>query len=163
MHAPCGEAAAVLYIWVPLDRTIFIFLRKNFWISDRRIPQGLYGGKTLDSRLAVQVAEQQGRYLARLLNKMAAHDHSKASAAPDPSSEPGFQYMHLGSMASIGRNSAVLEFGQSRNRFTLLSGFQAWVAWRSAYLTRLGSLKKRIEVAVNWTLTLVFGRDTSRW
>lgn len=107
----------------------------------------------------MQVAEQQGRYLGRLMNKMAADKYGTV----DPSLMPGFQYMHFGSMASIGRHSAVLEFGQTHNRFTLLSGFQAWVAWRSAYLTRLGSLKKRIEVAVDWTLTLLFGRDTSRW
>jgi NADH:ubiquinone reductase (non-electrogenic) len=107
----------------------------------------------------MQVAEQQGRYLARLLNKVAADVEGRTQ----PSAEPGFRYMHLGSMASIGRHSAVLEFGQSHSRFTLWSGFQAWVAWRSAYLTRLGSLKKRIEVAVDWTLTLLFGRDTSRW
>lgn len=108
---------------------------------------------------ASQVAEQQGRYLAKLLNKLAADESGKVC----PSTEPGFRYMHLGSMASIGRHSAVLEFGQSHSRFTLFSGFQAWVAWRSAYLTRLGSLKKRIEVAVDWTMTILFGRDTSRW
>ncbi len=33
---------------------------------------------------------------------------------------------------------------------------------RAAYLTRLGSMQKRILVAVNWALTLVFGRDLSR-
>lgn len=108
---------------------------------------------------ALQVAEQQGRYLARILNKVAADETRQTQ----PSTEPTFQYKHLGSMASIGRHSAVLEFGQSHSKFTLFSGFQAWVAWRSAYLTRLGSLKKRIEVAVDWTLTLLFGRDTSRW
>lgn len=104
------------------------------------------------------MAEQQGRYLAKLLNKLAADGKSV-----NISTEPAFAYWHLGSMASIGRHSAVLEFGKSHSKFTLLRGFQAWVAWRSAYLTRLGSFKKRIEVAVDWTLTLLFGRDTSRW
>lgn len=124
--------------------------------SASRLTIEVLGGERLG---AMQVAEQQGRYLAKLLNKVAADEDGKI----DPSSEKGFQYMHLGSMASIGRHSAVLEFGESKNRFTSFSGFHAWVAWRSAYLTRLGSLKKRIEVAVNWTLTLMFGRDTSRW
>ena len=33
----------------------------------------------------------------------------------------------------------------------------------SAYLTRLGTLKHRAYVAGDWTLTLLFGRDISRW
>ena len=69
-------------------------------------------------------------------------------------------------MASIGHKSAVLEVGESgakRSRFSMLEGLGAWFAWRSAYLTRLGNFRKRIEVAGNWTLTLLFGRDTSRW
>jgi NADH:ubiquinone reductase (non-electrogenic) len=43
------------------------------------------------------------------------------------------------------------------------AGFTSWIAWRSAYLTRLGTLKARLYVMTNWTLTLMFGRDISRW
>ena len=45
----------------------------------------------------------------------------------------------------------------------VLTGFTSWLAWRSAYLTKLGTLKHRMYVAGDWTLTLLFGRDTSRW
>ena len=44
-----------------------------------------------------------------------------------------------------------------------MAGFTSWVAWRSAYLTRLGSISKRLAVAFDWTTTLLFGRDLSRW
>ena len=44
-----------------------------------------------------------------------------------------------------------------------MTGFTSWLAWRSAYLTKLGTLKHRMYVAGDWTLTLLFGRDTSRW
>lgn len=44
-----------------------------------------------------------------------------------------------------------------------VAGFASWIAWRSAYLTRLGSIPKRLTVAFDWTLTLLFGRDMSRW
>ena len=44
--------------------------------------------------IVVQVAEQQGRYLARVLNAQAGQLEA-AEAQP-------FQYRHLGSMASIG-------------------------------------------------------------
>lgn len=108
----------------------------------------------------VQVAEQQGKYLAAVLNKQAKA--GELSAVAIARSAP-FAYRHLGSMASIGKHDAVIEVGRSHSRWSMLHGLSAWFAWRSAYLTRLGSWKKRIETAVNWSLTLVFGRDTSRW
>jgi NADH:ubiquinone reductase (non-electrogenic) len=111
----------------------------------------------------MQVAEQQGKYLAAVLNKHAAEgDLSSASIAR----HKPFKYRHLGSMANIGHHSAVMELGESapkRSSFSMFEGLGAWFAWRSAYLTRLGSFRKRIETAGNWTLTLLFGRDTSRW
>ena len=110
-----------------------------------------------------QVAEQQGKYLAAVLNK---HAEEKDLASASIARHAPFAYRHLGSMASIGHKSAVLEVGESgakRSRFSMLEGLGAWFAWRSAYLTRLGNFRKRIEVAGNWTLTLLFGRDTSRW
>lgn len=105
-----------------------------------------------------QVAEQQGKYLARCLNAAAA----RAPGAPDDS--PAFTYKPLGSMASLGGHSAILELGSSSSPSSFSwAGFGSWVAWRSAYLTRLGTLKARLYVATNWTLTLLFGRDTSHW
>lgn len=41
-----------------------------------------------------QVAEQQGKYLARVLNTSAAQ--------LDPAEPAPFQYRHMGSMASLG-------------------------------------------------------------
>lgn len=105
-----------------------------------------------------QVADQQGMYLAARLNE--------TLGVAEPAQPEPFQYKHLGSMASVGGKSAVLEIaGRSGDGHPLLSwgGFSSWVAWRSAYLTRLGTWKHRLYVACNWTLTLVFGRDISRW
>ena len=39
----------------------------------------------------------------------------------------------------------------------------AGIPSRSAYLTRLGNLRNRIYVALNWLTTLAFGRDLSKW
>ena len=33
----------------------------------------------------------------------------------------------------------------------------------SAYLTRLGNMRNRLYVMMNWTMSLIFGRDVSRW
>ncbi|GMH42376.1 hypothetical protein BSKO_10295 [Bryopsis sp. KO-2023] len=98
-----------------------------------------------------QVAEQQGKYLAKMLNKEA-----KTGDPPIP-----FKYRHLGSMATVGDASAVLELGNPSK--LSMKGFSSWIAWRSAYLTRLGSWRNRFYVAFNWTLSLILGRDLSRW
>jgi hypothetical protein len=151
-----------------------------------------------------QVAEQQGRYLAKLLN----------ARVNEPGFAPAFVYRSLGAMATTGGASvsaqvfffhvglalfpsrrvpspfsflfffshstvcafflqlkctsskqAVLELYPSNPKRGRLSfhGFLSWVAWRSAYLTRLGNFRNRLYVAVNWATTLVMGRDLSRW
>ncbi len=63
-----------------------------------------------------------------------------------------------------GRGSAVLELGDHKKGKGLsLTGFKSWVAWRSAYLTRLGNFRNRLYVMVDWTTALLFGRDVSAW
>jgi len=42
-------------------------------------------------------------------------------------------------------------------------GITSWFLWRSAYLTRLGSWRLRLQVPLDWLKTLMFGRDTSRF
>ena len=101
------------------------------------------------------MAEQQGKYLAKVLN-----DEAKNLTREAP---PDFVYRHLGSMATVGGASAILELGAGDSRRLSVAGFLSWVAWRSAYLTRLGSIRNRIIVAFDWTMTLLFGRDMSRW
>ncbi|KAF8061375.1 NDA1 [Scenedesmus sp. PABB004] len=130
-----------------------------------------------------QVAEQQGKYLAAVLNGEARNlNPTQVCAARAPAAggqgaaaaafelKP-FRYKQLGSMATVGGTNAVLQFGggSGDGTFTLagrrlsVAGFISWVAWRSAYLTRLGTLRARMQVAFDWTVTILFGRDLSRW
>jgi NADH:ubiquinone reductase (non-electrogenic) len=46
-------------------------------------------------------------------------------------------------MATVGGTSAILELGSGSSKRLSVAGFASWVAWRSAYLTRLGSLRNR--------------------
>ncbi|XP_011027932.1 PREDICTED: internal alternative NAD(P)H-ubiquinone oxidoreductase A1, mitochondrial-like isoform X2 [Populus euphratica] len=110
-----------------------------------------------------QVAERQGKFLVKLLNKIGKKDGGKAFSATDiPLGDP-FVYKHLGSMASVGRYKALVDLRQSKDaKGVSLAGFVSWLIWRSAYLTRVVSWRNRFYVAVNWATTLVFGRDTSR-
>lgn len=110
-----------------------------------------------------QVAERQGKFLVKLLNKIGKKDGGKAFSAKDiPLGDP-FVYKHLGSMASVGRYKALVDLRQSKDaKGVSLAGFVSWLIWRSAYLTRVISWRNRFYVAVNWATTLVFGRDNSR-
>ncbi|KAK9843007.1 hypothetical protein WJX74_005543 [Apatococcus lobatus] len=103
-----------------------------------------------------QVAEQQGKYLARVLNaKAKGGQPSAAQLSP-------FRYRHMGSMATTGGGSAVIDLGKGKSHLTF-TGIKSYLAWRSAYLTKLGSWRNRFFTAGNWFMTTLFGRDVSRW
>lgn len=76
-----------------------------------------------------------------------------------------FEYHHGGSLAFIGGFSAVSDFTQGSAIAPLygakLKGWVSFAVWRSAYLTKQGSWRNRMQVPVDWTRTLLFGRDTT--
>jgi NADH dehydrogenase len=91
------------------------------------------------------VAKQQGAYVARLI---------KARIAGKPT--PEFRYSDFGSMATIGRKSAVVEIGRFR-----LTGFVAWLIWSVAHVYFLIGFRNRLAVALNWGWNYVtFQRGT---
>jgi NADH:ubiquinone reductase (H+-translocating) len=68
-----------------------------------------------------------------------------------------FRFKTIGQLASIGRREGVASiFGIN------LSGFLAWWMWRTIYLSKLPRLEKKLRVALDWTLDLVFSRDLCR-
>eukprot|EP00760_Papus_ankaliazontas_P033105 PhM_4_TR617/c0_g1_i1/m.74103/K17871/ndh1; NADH:ubiquinone reductase (non-electrogenic) len=97
------------------------------------------------------VASRQGKYLSRTLNKMV----NDVTLSPD--NMPPFHYKHLGSMATLGHHTALVEFHKP-GRFDI-RGIRAWLTWRSAYFTMLGNLRSRLYVLVNWCGSALFGRD----
>lgn len=66
-----------------------------------------------------------------------------------------FRYRSLGMMAALGGRRAVAELPGHR----VLTGFLAWFLWRTYYLARLPGLDRRVRVALDWTLELLFPRD----
>lgn len=68
-----------------------------------------------------------------------------------------FHYDALGMMASLGAHKAVAQLPGNR----VLTGFLAWFLWRSYYLMRLPGLERKLRVAFDWTLELLFARDIS--
>jgi NADH dehydrogenase len=84
-----------------------------------------------------QVAIQSGHHVARLIEREVLDDG-------DPT-EP-FAYRDKGSMATIGRRSAVAELGHGLR----LTGTPAWLAWLGLHLVYLMGFRNRISVFVNW-------------
>jgi NADH dehydrogenase len=65
-----------------------------------------------------------------------------------------FRFRTIGQLAAIGRRTGVARiFGIK------FSGFLAWWLWRTIYLSKLPRLDKKIRVALDWTLDLVFPKD----
>ena len=65
-----------------------------------------------------------------------------------------FAFSGLGQLASLGRRSAVAQvLGVN------VSGFLAWLLWRTVYLMKLPGLDRKLRVATDWTLDLVLRQD----
>jgi NADH:ubiquinone reductase (non-electrogenic) len=92
-----------------------------------------------------QVAQQEGFYLARFFN------------AGLKNYKP-FKFRNLGMLAYIGDHKALADLPKFKG-----TGFKTFVFWRSAYLTKLVSLKNKILVVFDWTKTFLFGRDVSNF
>jgi NADH:ubiquinone reductase (H+-translocating) len=65
-----------------------------------------------------------------------------------------FSFRTIGLLASIGRR-----MGVARVLGFNFSGFFAWWMWRTVYLSKLPGLDKKIRVAFDWTLDLLFPKD----
>lgn len=95
-----------------------------------------------------QVATQQAKYLAKEFNKADDKMHVRKP----------FQFNNMGMMANLGGLGAVIK-APVINRLT---GFLAWVSWRSAYWSMQLSIRNRFMLATDWLGTSVFGRDLMR-
>src|SRR6185312_2334134 len=79
-------------------------------------------------------AKQMGRHAARaILAALAGR-----SAAP-------FRYRDYGSLATIGRSAAVVDFGRIR-----LTGLLAWWVWLTAHIFFLIGFRNRLVVLIDW-------------
>jgi NADH dehydrogenase len=93
-----------------------------------------------------QVAMQQGAHVARLIERRL---HGKGL--------PAFRYKDKGSMATIGRNAAVVDLGWIR-----IGGFLAWLAWLFIHLMSLVQFQSRVLVLFQWGWNYVTRDRSSR-
>lgn len=65
-----------------------------------------------------------------------------------------FSFSTIGQLAAIGRRTGVANI-----KGIHFSGFIAWWLWRTIYLSKLPRFEKKLRVALDWTLDLLFSKD----
>jgi NADH dehydrogenase len=65
-----------------------------------------------------------------------------------------FAFKTIGLLASIGRRTGVAQILGVN-----FSGFIAWWLWRTIYLSKLPRFEKKVRVALDWMLDVVFSKD----
>ncbi len=111
-----------------------------FVIGDAALAKGPEG-RSLPGLAAV--AQQQGRYAARAI----ADRIGGVQTAP-------FRYRDRGALATIGRSSAIADFGRIK-----LTGWVAWVLWGVVHIFLLIGFRNRLSVFLNWVWAwLTYGR-----
>ncbi|MBI4509539.1 MAG: NAD(P)/FAD-dependent oxidoreductase [Deltaproteobacteria bacterium] len=90
-----------------------------------------------------QHAVREGTLVAHNITAAIRHGRKKA-----------FSFATMGQLAAIGRRTGVgIICGIS------FSGFFAWWLWRTVYLGKLPRFEKKVRVALDWTLDLLFPKD----
>jgi NADH dehydrogenase len=79
-------------------------------------------------------AIQQGKYAAKLIRNRLQNEKTKP-----------FRYRDKGSLATIGRNSAVAQIGPFQ-----FSGILAWLAWLFIHLLYIVEFENRVLIIVQW-------------
>ena len=92
-------------------------------------------------------AKQQGRHVAETILQRLRGDNTPRL----------FRYRHAGSLATIGKRAAVIDFGWIK-----LRGRIAWWIWGLAHIYFLIGLRNRLTVALNWLWIYATGNRSAR-
>jgi NADH dehydrogenase len=106
--------------------------------------------ETTDGTLVPGVApaaKQEGRYVAKVIKA-----RLKGNSTPIP-----FAYKDAGSLATIGKRAAVVDFGRIR-----LTGRLAWWFWGFVHIYFLIGLRNRLTVALSWLWIYLTGQRSAR-
>lgn len=129
------------YNRIPGVEDVFVIGDQCLQTSDAAYPNG--------HPQVAQVAIQQAKNLAKNLKLI--------NQGADSSEFTVFRYKNLGSMATIGRNKAVVEIGKFRSQ-----GFFAWVLWLVVHLRSILGVKNKVMVLLNWLWKYVSYNDSIR-
>ncbi|MCF8470682.1 MAG: NAD(P)/FAD-dependent oxidoreductase [Parvibaculum sp.] len=119
-----GRVSVTERLTLPDDERVFVIgdTAAVRWDEERFVP-GI-----------APAAKQMGDYTARaILTRIGGK------------TPPPFRYRHQGNLATIGRKSAVIDFGRIRFR-----GFFAWMVWGVAHIFFLIGFRNRLMVMLHW-------------
>jgi len=92
-------------------------------------------------------AKQQGRYVAHVIAR---------SLRGGDASQP-FRYRHAGSLATIGKRSAIIDLG-----WISVRGWIAWWLWGLTHIYFLIGVRNRLSVALSWLWIYATGDRSAR-
>ena len=137
---------AAEWLHAQADRAGRVIVNTDFSVPD--LPQVFVIGDTAAYRRedgamlpgVAPVAKQAGAYVGKLIATRVS-----GQRAPKP-----FRYRDYGSLATIGRKNAVVDFG-----FVHLRGFAGWLLWSFAHIYYLIGFRNRFVVALSWAWSYV--------
>jgi NADH dehydrogenase len=122
---------------IKVDEFNRVIGHKNiFAIGDAAIMEGDTGYPQGHPQMAPP-AMQQGRLVAENIKRLIRKKPMKP-----------FRYRHKGTMATIGRNKAVVDMGKLK-----WQGFFAWLVWMFVHLMSLIGFKNKLFVLFSWILS----------
>jgi NADH dehydrogenase len=128
---------------IPVDENLAVPGYPGLWaVGDCAVVRPPGGGAPYPP--TAQHALREGLHVAR--NVIAAIDGKPLRP---------FAYTTVAQMAHLGEHQGVVMLGGLK-----ISGFPAWWLWRTYYLFRIPTLERKVRVAIDWTLDLLFSRDT---
>lgn len=129
---------------IVVDGHLEVLESENIWAlgDTARVPNAA------DQEHCPPTAQHAIRQAKTLAHNIAARIHG---------SEPKvFHFPGLGKMGSLGHHSAVAElFNRIR-----ISGFPAWVLWRTVYWWKLPGFDRKLKVGFSWLLDLLIPPET---
>lgn len=131
---------------VDVDRTMRVRGHENVWAIGDAAAVPDPARKDQPSPPTAQHAIRQGRRVAR---NVAAELGVGGRVKP-------FRYRTLGVFVDMGRHQAVASTMGIKWR-----GFPAWFLARTYHLANMPGMKRKLRLVVDWTVSLLFDRDTS--
>jgi len=156
--AGVGASPLTSSLGVPLDRQGRVLVRPDLSLPGfATVFAGgdLAAAKDADGGVVPGVAPaamQMGRHIVRLIA-----DDIRAARRGQTGARQNFVYKDKGSLATIGRSSAVAQVGRLH-----FSGLLAWFAWLAVHLFFLVGLRNRLSVFASWVHSYFTAKKRAR-
>ena len=129
-----------------VDRALRVRGRPNVWaVGDAAAAPDAAANYERPAPPTAQHALRQGKRVAENVAAQLGHGRVRP-----------FTYKTLGVFVDLGRNQAVANMAGIK-----LSGFPAWFAARTYHLVMMPGTSRKLRLMADWTVGLLFGRDSS--